>query len=288
MKTLLTKTLGLYLNFLAWIHPRTAGRQGFLLFCRPFRTPITGKQQTFFDTAQRSTITSEGTAIQVYRWGHGEKKVVFFHGWQSHTFRWKPYVEAFPKDVYTVYSIDAPGHGLSKGNFLSVPVYSTLIQNFIQQIGGAHAVVGHSLGSFSLLYTFFINPRLQADQVVLMAPPGEATDFMHFFRDTLKLSDRAMRHITQYFEDAYQVPPSFFSTQKFAASLQRDGLIIHDQEDAEAPYHYSQKINEAWKGSTLLSTQGFGHNLRSLSVVEAVFRFVHESAVEEKQSQVML
>lgn len=287
MKTLITKTLGRYLNFLAWIHPRTAGRQGFLLFCRPFRTPITEKQQTFFDTAHRTTITSEGTSVQVYRWGHGKKKIVFFHGWQSHTFRWKPYIESFPKDVYTVYSVDAPGHGLSKGNFLSVPVYSTLIQNFIQEIGGADAVVGHSLGSFSLLYTFFINPQLQADRVVLMAPPGEATDFMRFYRDTLKLSDRAMRYINKQFEDTYQVPPSFFSTAKFAATLEREGLIIHDEGDDEAPYHYAQKINESWKRSTLLSTQGFGHNLRSLSVVEAVFRFVHESVNQEKTNKVM-
>ncbi|SHH16149.1 Serine aminopeptidase, S33 [Chryseolinea serpens] len=277
MKKIIPKILGVALNLLAWIHPKAAGRRGFLLFCRPFRTPVTDKQKDFFDTADQSTITSEGVNVQVYRWGKGEKKVVFFHGWQSHSYRWKAYIDALPKDAYTIYALDAPGHGRSGGNFLSVPVYGTLIQKFIQDIGGAQTVVGHSLGSFSLIYTFFRNPSLPVDNVILMAPPGEASDFMTFYKDTLRLSNRAMKHIYQYFEQTYKVPPAYFSTKKFAASLSQKGLIIHDEGDDEAPYHYAVKINEVWKKSTLISTQGFGHNLKSPTVVEAVFKFIHES-----------
>ncbi|HEY5747587.1 MAG TPA: alpha/beta hydrolase [Chryseolinea sp.] len=277
MKKIIPLILGAALNLLAWIHPKAAGRRGFLLFCRPFRTPVTDKQKDFFDTGDQFTIANEGVNVQVYRWGNGEKKVVFFHGWQSHSYRWKAYIEALPKDAYTLYALDAPGHGLSDGNFLSVPVYATLIQKFILEIGGAQTVVGHSLGSFSLLYTFFRNPSLPVDNVILMAPPGEASDFMTFYKDTLRLSNRAMKHIYHYFEQTYQVPPAYFSTKKFAASLPLKGLIIHDEGDAEAPYHYAVTINEAWKKSTLLSTQGFGHNLKSPAVVDAVFKFIEQS-----------
>jgi len=277
MKKILTTLLGIYLNLLAWIRPEAAGRRGFLLFCRPFRTSITEKQKDFFNTAERSTLDHNNTVVQVYRWGTGERKVVFFHGWQSHTYRWKAYIEALPKDRYTVYALDAPGHGLSGGNFLSVPVYAELIQKFLDNIGGAHTVVGHSLGSFSLLYAFYRNTLLPVRNVVLMAPPGEASDFMDFYRDTLRLSPRAMKYIVSHFENTYDVPPSYFSTREFATAVPVKGLIIHDEGDAEAPYHYAVKINEAWQRSTLLSTQGLGHNLKSPAVVEAMFNFIEQS-----------
>jgi hypothetical protein len=54
------------------------------------------------------------------------------------------------------------------------------------------------------------------------------------------------------------------------------GLIIHDEEDAEAPYHYSIPLHKAWPHSRLVTTRGFGHNLRSLSVVKEVVEFIED------------
>ncbi len=200
MKKIIPQILGAGLNLLAWIHPKAAGRRGFLLFCRPFQNA--GHGQTKGLLRHRRSIyhyqrRRQRASVPV---GEGRKESGFLHGWQSHSYRWKAYIDALPKDAYTIYALDAPGHGLSGGNFLSVPVYGTLIQKFIQDIGGAQTVVGHSLGSFSLIYTFFRNPSLPVDNVILMAPPGEASDFMTFYKDTLRLSNRAMKHIYQYFE----------------------------------------------------------------------------------------
>jgi hypothetical protein len=198
------------------------------------------------------------------------------HGWQSHTYRWKAYIEALSKDDYTVYAIDAPGHGASGGNFLSVPVYSSLIQQLIFELGEIHTVVGHSLGSFSLLYTFFRHPLLPVRKMILMAPPGEASDFMKFYQQTLGLSERTMQLIVSEFIGRYGVGPDYFSTGKFAASVNVAGLIIHDVGDSEAPYGYAETIHQAWKRSKLIATKGFGHNLKSASVVREVVNFIEE------------
>src|SRR5215212_5972456 len=131
MKNLLAKLIGVYLNALAIIAPKAAGQKGFLLFCRPFRTPITERQKEFFNTADKFNLISGDVSIQAYRWGTGARKIVFLHGWQSHSYRWKAYIDALPKEEYTVYALDAPGHGLSAGSFLSVPVYGALIQQFL-------------------------------------------------------------------------------------------------------------------------------------------------------------
>src|SRR5687767_13245540 len=98
MKTLVVKMLGFYLNALAFIAPKKAGHKGFQLFCRPFRTPVTEKQMDFLNTAEKFIAQLGGNTIQGYKWGTGEKKLLFLHGWQSHSYRWKPYVEALPKD----------------------------------------------------------------------------------------------------------------------------------------------------------------------------------------------
>lgn len=276
MKTIIVKILGFYLNTLAYLAPRKAGKDGFLLFCRPVRLKISQKQKEFFNSADKFKIQFDDLTIQGYRWGNGEKKIVFLHGWQSHTYRWKAYIDALPKDSYTIYALDAPGHGSSDGNFLSVPVYSTLIHQFLTTLGEVHTVVGHSLGSFSIMYTFYRYPLLSVRKVVLMAPPGEATDFMNFYSATLQLSNRAMRHIIDHFVSTYQVGPDYFSTAKFATALNVNGLIIHDVDDGEAPYKYGQAIHQVWKQSQLITTKGFGHNLKSPSVVTNVVNFIED------------
>jgi pimeloyl-ACP methyl ester carboxylesterase len=280
MKKLIVRLIGLYLNALAIVAPRRAGHRAFMLFCRPFRTAITGKQKSFFDSATSFFLDANGVVIQGYKWGAGEKKVLFLHGWQSHSYRWKTYVDALSKTEYTIYALDAPGHGLSKGDFLTVPIYSSLIQQFILDAGNLHAVVGHSLGSFSLLYTFYKYPLLPVKKVIAMAPPGEAKDFVDVFRTTLGVSQNVIRQIEERFVDLYDVKPDYFSSVKFGSSLRIPGLIIHDVEDQEAPYHYSTLLHQAWRRSKLITHKGFGHNLKSPSVVQQVVNFIDGNEVE--------
>ncbi len=276
MKKLLVKMAGLYLDALAFIAPAAAARKGFMLFCRPFRLPTSEKQLAFFNSAEKFTIDHDQQTIQGYRWGNGPKKILFLHGWQSHTYRWKTYVEALSKEEYTIYSLDAPGHGLSSGNFLTVPLYSALIENFIKQHSQVHTVVGHSLGGFALLYTFYRLPVLPVDRIILMAPPGDARDFISVFQKTLGISDKTVQLVMHHFKSRYDVTPEFFSTQRFVNRLNVRGLIIHDEDDSEAPYHYSIPLQRAWNKSRLITTKGFGHNLRSLSVVKEVVGFIEE------------
>jgi pimeloyl-ACP methyl ester carboxylesterase len=276
MKMLIIRAYGLYLDLLGLVLPRKAGHTGFLLFCRPFRLPISQKQKEFFNTADKFIINLEGRAIQGYRWGRGSKKVLFLHGWQSHTYRWKAYIEGLSKEEYTIYSLDAPGHGLSEGNFLSVPLYSSLMETFINENGPFDSVVAHSLGGFTLLYTLYRQPLLPVNKIILMAPPGEASDFISVFKNTLKISERTLRLVVDHFVSRYEVSPEYFSAIKFASKVNMKGLIIHDEEDDEAPYHYSVPLQQVWEKSRLITTKGFGHNLRSTTVVKQVVDFIED------------
>jgi pimeloyl-ACP methyl ester carboxylesterase len=274
MKKVIPFLLGRYLNMLARIAPATAGHHGFRIFCYPFRTPLKRYHREFMDTAKQEIIDVNGIRIQLYRWGTGDRKILLLHGWQSHTYRWKNYVDQFPPDQYSVYSIDAPGHGLSSGNYLTVPVYSQVVEEVIAGIGNIFAVISHSLGAFTTLYTLDRLPQLPVQKLVLLASPGEATEFIHFFSTALKLNEKSVRHILDHFEHEITEPITFFSARRFAESIRQPGLIIHDKQDDETSYEHSLAIHRAWKGSELIVTDGLGHNLKSPDILRKVFEFV--------------
>jgi pimeloyl-ACP methyl ester carboxylesterase len=274
MKNTLTQIMGHYLNMMSHVSPRLAARQGFRVFCYPVRPALKAHHRQFLNSSKKFSFHHNDVRIQGYEWGHGEKKILFLHGWQSHSFRWKKYVEALPKDEYTIYAIDAPGHGFSKGSFLTVPLYSNVINQFISMQGPIHTTVSHSIGSFSILNALHRTPSLPIERLILMAPPGEARDFVEFFKQTLNLSDRSINLVVKHFEERIEQPVDFFSTSKFASSLSLPGLIIHDEEDDETPYKYARMIHEAWKSSRLITTKGLRHNLKSPEVVKAVKDFI--------------
>lgn len=270
-----TSLAGVYLNTLAHILPKTAAEQGFKLFCRPFRAPLKDYHKKFLNTADQFSFEHDGVVIQGYRWGSGEKKILFVHGWQSHSFRWKVYVDSLSKNDYTLYAIDAPGHGLSGGSFLTVPYYSAVIQQLIGSLGTIHTLVGHSLGCFAALHAFYEQPNLPVDKLVLMAPPGEASDFMLFYKNTLKLSDKVIDLIKIHFEKVIKKPITFFVTPVFAKNVSIPGIIIHDKTDVETPYKYAELISMQWPQSKLITTEGLGHNLKSAEVVKEIINYIH-------------
>lgn len=284
MKKLLTKTIGASLNTLAHIAPKKTARLGFELFCRPVRLQINPTQKAFFSTAKQEVITFNGNDIQTYRWGNGEKKILMLHGWQSHTYRWKPYIEVL-KNEYSVHAIDAPGHGLSGGKLLNVPLYSDVIEEHLSRIGAVDAVITHSLGAFSALYTAFRNPELPVNKIVTLASPGEAQEFFEFFKNTLNLSNKTTKLVTEHFQEIFQKTPDYFSAPAFASTVKIPGLIIHDEDDPETPFYHAERIHKAWKNSRLIKTKGFGHNLRSTDVVNHVVKFVKEPLMVHVNSQ---
>ena len=277
MKSIIIRTLGAALNALSYFAPRRAGVYGFALFCSPFRVPINAKQRAFLDTAFKSSFDHKGIRIQAYRWGSGPKRILLLHGWQSHTYRWKKYIESLDLREYTVHAFDAPGHGLSAGRSLHLPLYGEIITLFIKETGPMECVIGHSLGSLAALYCFHNNEGFQANSLVTLAPPGEVEEFVQFFKDSLSLSQRVTEQIKLHFNTVFGKLPADFSAPVFASSVSVPGLIIHDEEDAEAPVRHARRIHAAWKDSHFIITRGLGHNLRSEEVVRDVLRFVHQT-----------
>lgn len=278
MKTIISKLIGLYINLLSVIAPRLAARKGFDLFRHPFRVKLQPHHHAFYNSADRFDFMLHGETIQAYRWGNGDKKILFVHGWQSHSFRWKNYIEALDKGRYTIYALDAPAHGLSTGRFMSVPHYSEAIEKMIKEIGKPDVVVGHSVGSFTSAYTFYHNPELAPTKMVALAMPSSASEFLNVFKTTLGLTEKSMKLIIDHFVSVVNRTPEDFNTSIFVEKLDFPTLMIHDEDDDETSVKHTRDIHHIWKGSRLMITKGLGHNLKSKEVVMAVVDFISETS----------
>jgi esterase/lipase len=275
MNKIFIRSIGLYLNTLALITPGFAAKKGFELFCWPRRIKMKPHQLEFLNQAEEKfTIVYAGKRVQAYRWGNGAKKVLLLHGWQSHSYWWRYVINRLSKEEFTIYSLDAPGHGLSEGDFLNLPHYSGLIEQFIIEQRSLHAILTHSFGGFASVYTLHRLPHLQVSKMVIMAAPGEVEFFFNYYQRVLGLTKKTIRLINSYFEKSIGHPPSYFKMKEFSKSLSLQGLIIHDTEDKEAPYQTALDMNEVWKNTSLITTTGLGHNLKSKELVEEVAKFI--------------
>lgn len=274
-KQLLILWLRTYFNTLAWVAPNKAGREGFYLFCHPRRRAVKPHHLEFLNTAEKFSIDYSGKKIQAYRWGNGERKLLLLHGWESHSYWWKSIVSTLSKEKYTIYSIDAPGHGLSDGSYNNLLHYSGLIEKVILEHGEFFAILGHSLGAFATAYTLHRAPNLSVSRFIAMAAPGEAKEFVDFYQKAVGFSNRTMKVIEKYFIKKLGYAPDYFSLKEFTKTLTLPGLIIHDTEDPDAPYRHAVAAHQGWKASRMITTTGLGHNLKSTDLIKNVEEFLN-------------
>jgi pimeloyl-ACP methyl ester carboxylesterase len=264
------------LNTLARVSPQLAGKKGFELFCRPFRGKLKPHHREFFSSAKQFSMDCNGTHIQCYQWGNGTKTILFLHGWQSHSFRWKAYIEAFVQQGYTVYAFDAPGHGLSGGSQLNLPLYSQLVQHFLYRQASIDHIIAHSFGGYASIYALYCVPELPVKKMVLMGTPGKVTDFIVTYNEMLGLTTTTLQAVREHFIAAVGKPPEYFDAPELVRNFCKPVLIVHDTDDADTPYANAAAMYANWRNAQLLTTSGLGHNLKSPEIMRQVIAFITE------------
>ena len=273
MQKIIVYLLSNYLGLVNSISPRLGGKHAFLLFCYPFPLKFKKYQSDFLKTSHFSFLDFEGKRIAQYRWGSGEKVILCLHGWQSNSFRWKKYVEVLDKKKYTMICLDAPAHGRSDGVLFNVPMYTRLIQQFLEQ-NKVDSILSHSLGAFSTMYLLSNYPLLSPPKVIALGTPSYADSFIDEFIRVLNLSSKARRNLVTYFTNYSGLKTNDFDSKLFAKNQKSFGLIVHDINDKEAPFEYAKEMAKIWPKSRFLDTEGFGHKLRDDSVVQEVIKFI--------------
>ena len=287
MKKLLTKLTASYLNVTAPLFPKFNREQAFKLLCKVKTVPISEEGYAFFNTAETSYFTIENGSIAVHKWGNGPKKILFLHGWMSHSKRWQPYIDLLNTSQYTIYSLDAPAHGLSKGKAMNIEMYRKATENLVQKVNGVDYLVCHSLGSLVGAYTFLANKSIPIDNYVIMGAPSGMDAIFGFFEDTLQLSQRTMNNLKIKVDTVLKVPSDAITMKRFFNSIEKPVFVIHEKTDTITPVSAIQSATkETSKNIKTWFTNGQDHNLTKDETVETIINHITE--INRKKEEVCI
>ena len=271
------RRIGKILNALSLVSPALAGKAAFRIFCTPRRLPLRGNDRDFLAKAQQNVLHVEKILVRTYTWPSKKpdaRTVLFLHGWESSSARWRKYVKAFREAGYTVLAFDAPANGNSGGKMLNVLLFARTVKAFLEKNGAPYAVVGHSLGGAAAVMSmaFLAAPRPQ--KMVLMGVFAESTRVIQDFGSVLNVNQTVIQGVFREIERLSGQPIVEYSVQKKAGLLTDiEGFVLHDRDDAVAPIAEGRAVAESW-GCQFLETKGLGHRMQDKSVVQAVMAFL--------------
>jgi pimeloyl-ACP methyl ester carboxylesterase len=266
------------LNFLVLIIPKQVGKHAYYKLLTPITKPLTPFHKEFLEIGKGDTLFVNNVPIQTYKWGYGDKKILMIHGWASHSFWFKSYIESFDKSEFTLYALDAYGHGMSGGKYLQLELYAGLINAFITKTGKVDILMGHSFGGFACTYYMYKYQDPHVQKVIVMAAPARSSDFFNFAQEKIGLKKSVIDWMKFYFEEQTGHPDTYYVASEFAKALTVPCLIIHDKEDKDTNHKNSISLHENWKESQLILTEGLGHNLKGPKVYNLILQFIESKA----------
>ncbi len=267
------------INALSVAAPRAAGRVAFELFCHPLRRAAVRPHEVATHAAARAeVVVVAGKKIVLYRWGSGERPVLFLHGWESRGSRCAPLVAPLLDAGFSALSFDAPGHGRAGSRGSTIPFYRVVAQWVQGEYGPLAAVVGHSFGVPAAFYA--LKSGVEARCLVGVAGPCRFDYLEEEFARRLPLRP-AVRAQLRRRVDAALLPVtdvwSVLSADHDASSVTVPILLVHDTDDRTVPLSEAQKTKAAYgEQADLVVTAGLGHSriLADEDVVRRIVSFI--------------
>lgn len=274
--------MGTALNTLSRVNRRLAGRAALRLFLAsgPRARVRDGEAEVLATAVTGEIVLGDGVTVRTYRWGDGGTPVLFVHGWRSRGSRAAHYVPDLVARGHTVLAFDAPGHGESGGNSMTILQYREIIRRLHAGHGDFAAVIAHSFGVTASLFAL---RDLPAARFAGISAIGEFGYLLKAFGAGLRLRPAVLESLwdallelvgTRLSPDDPEVWRRFSVTHR-PYELDLPALLVHDDRDVFVPIAQSRLIGDAL-GAGLITTTGLGHNriVGDPGVVRAVVDFV--------------
>ena len=274
MKQLITKSIGFFLNAAAVIAPGWAANFAFNLLCKVRRAGISEKGKAFFEKATQHTLLLEKNTAVLHKWGSGPKNILFLHGWESNSQRWLPYYNMLEKEKYTVYALDAPGHGMSGGDKLNVEVFRQAIEAALARIGPIDTLIGHSLSNTAVGYCYIMNPNVDVKKFIVMGAASGMDAVFTYFKEILGLSIRSVANLSKKVNTIFKIPHQEVKLMSFLDKVTQPVLVIHDKNDAVTPFKPIENVLKKHPKINTYITCGLKHDLKAEEVYAKVIAFI--------------
>lgn len=274
MNKYLLRIIGGSINLISYISSKQAAKLAIKLFSTPLKGKILEHEQQFLETAKQEKINYKDISIMTYNWSGYKETILLAHGWESNTFRWKDLIEILQTFNYNIVSLDAPAHGKSTGKEFNALVYSECI-NLVAKKFSPDAIIGHSVGGMA---TIFCQYKYQLQSIKKLIILGAPADFKGVFKRYTKMmgyNKKTASAMALFVLKHYNHLPDYFSAANFTNQITTKGLIIHDKKDRIIPYSDALKYEKHYVNSTLITTKGFGHGLKTNDVYNYILKFLN-------------
>lgn len=285
MKKLITKFISIYVNSTATLFPDYNSKLIFKLICHVQRIPISKQAIAFFEEGNTTMLETSHKPVALHKWGNGSKNILFLHGWRSNSKQWLPYVDQLNLEEFTIYALDAPGHGLSEGNHLNLELYRQCIEKSIKYIGDVQTVVSHSLGSLAVSYTYLHNPKINIDSFIITGSPGAMQDILEYAKNLLSLSRKANRNLKKKIDGILHMPIENITLEEFFSKVNKPLLVIHEKSDVVTPLAVIEKALQNKNYIQRLFTNGQDHMLKGEETIESTIQFIKNPLCTLKNSK---
>lgn len=266
--------LRMAIRLLGLAAPALAGRWVYRLWFQPLRYPEPTREKEWRRTSRPLDVEFHGQRLAVDSWGTG-KTVLMVHGWNGRGAQLGAFVPELVRAGYRVVAFDTPAHGRSPGRATSLPEISEAIHAVARACGPVHAIIGHSFGVACAIYA--VQQGLEVNRLVAISPPASVRRLTQSFFTAMDVAPRVQEIFNRKFEadfgaDLWQR----FSPEVLARRLDVPGLVIHDQDDRDAPVEGGAAVARAWPGAQFVRTTGLGHRriLRDPDVITRVTAFI--------------
>ncbi len=252
--------IGWILKGVGFFSPVLAARWLIWVFSFPGRKARHYREDHLLRSARRFLVETPFGRIRTYTWGHGERRVLLLHGWQSRGTALRYVVPALMEAGFCVVAMDAPGHGESSGCRMSLDTYAGAIRDIDRAQGPFEAAVTHSFGARALAFAIaFLPHSWHIHRIVMLSVPASVTDiFEDFFRQT-KVSSAIVAEARKLARKKLGRPLEETEIHRMGNRLGARVLIIHDEMDDVVPISEAERIAGALPEASLIRTSGFGH-----------------------------
>jgi pimeloyl-ACP methyl ester carboxylesterase len=259
---------------------RTASR----LFITPPRFAHPAKEQSLLVRGMRHNIESNAGRVAAWQFGKAHAPaIIASHGWGGRGAQFHAFVDPLTAAGFQVWLFDHVGHGQSAGLEASLVDFATGVaavhRHLTRQDIKVHGLIAHSLGGAGVataLRGFNDSAPIEAQRVVLIAPPSSLMRYSRIFASHFGLPERIRAAMQWRFEQRYGVKWQSFEMPHAVADLQAAALVIHDAGDSDVTIESGLAVARSWPNASFKRTQGLGHRriLKSPAVVQDTIDFL--------------
>jgi pimeloyl-ACP methyl ester carboxylesterase len=249
------------LKVTASLSAKQAAEMALTLFCTP-QTKSTKEPPPIFNSAIKHQRQLGETNFMAYQWKAAEHapKVLILHGFESAAKNFAAYVQPLLEKGMEVWAVDAPAHGASAGNTITMPEYAATIALMEKEFGPFHRFMAHSFGGLALMHFLESVSDLQGRRAVLIAPATETVTAIDMFFHFLQLNAKVRQAFDQLIFEKAGVWPSHYSIPRTLQQVSIPLLWIHDEQDDITPIRDIQSLIEAPPPHLrFMITRGLGH-----------------------------